>query len=145
MRQCAKAVVNVDPNETLYFHWFNDWIEAAGLIRPANIPCPDQSVNRSGLGGRSWYVLIPDPVGKSSPICKGIVGFSASHIPDPIGAYSFVVEHDPLLHNYHHCEVRVFKNGDRTQVPDKEYKKHYRTELAKHARILLLPEISTNA
>lgn len=83
----------------------------------------------------------------------GIVKITRADVPvDFVEAgrtYRFALEHDPLDHNYQHCEIRVYLDGRKLQKTDlekgagKKAKLHYRTVLARNARILLEPEVAT--
>ena len=60
--------------------------------------------------------------------------------------YTFVLEHDPLEHNYQHCEIRIYRNGNRLTKNElkkaKAAKLYYRHEMASRATLLLLPEVA---
>src|SRR5262245_20594483 len=102
-------------DEPLYFRWFSNWIENRG-VRPGNVATPNQSVSRAGHGGTPWHVLIPEPkpVGnvettddrrrRNRRICMGIVRITRADVPGDFvesgRTYRFVLEHDPLDHNY---------------------------------------------
>jgi hypothetical protein len=158
-----------DDNEFVFFRWFNDHLED-GEIRPANMTTPDQSMNRSRFRGRCWHVLIPDP--GTDPerakrwLCRGVVRASAAvfavSIEQGTVLFEFRVEHDPLEHNYGHCELRVYRNGKRLpkdhadklrSTEKKAWKaaeKWFRTEMGKAVRkriirIVLRPEIGTRS
>jgi hypothetical protein len=144
-----------EPSEVLSFRWFSTDCEADGSIRRNNLPVPNQSVNRSKHGGRAWHVLIPEPwpddVRTKRNLCMGIVQMSVAGVPDDYGengaSYQFVVEHDPMNHNYCHCEIRVYKNGRRLTKEElkkaKGAKKHYRDGVYKAAKTILRPEVAT--
>lgn len=142
------------PGEELYLRWFSDWIDERDALRPAHIAFPDQSVNRSGFGGRCWHVLLPEPAFDKAQtrrrLSQGILKLPASSVPSPITEsgqlYSFAVKHDPEEHNFHHCEIRVYRNGQRARdnkSTTKIVKKYYRTKIAEHVKILLRPEVAT--
>lgn len=152
-----RAVVNqFEDSERLYFIGFSDWIETDGRIRSAFVPIPDMSVNRSGLSGRFWFVLLPEPEYPEDDfaltkrrLCKGIARIRACELPNHFveqdKTYSLRVEHDPLDHNYHHSEIRVLQDGVWIRGKDlsTEVKKHYRSKISDHARVILKPEVST--
>ena len=149
-----------DDDELLYFRWFSDWVtrdeKGSTRLRPAQIPVPNQSVNRSKHGGKCWDVLIPEPASdRDLPrrICQGVVCVPVSGIPEPLdGRFEFRVEHDPDDHNYCHCEVRVFDDDVRVVRAGNKWsvskgqataiKKYYRVAMA-GASILLWPEVAT--
>lgn len=154
----------VDDSETLYFRWFNDWIGSDQKIEQNHIPMPNQSVNRSGHGGKCWFVLIPDPaesdegpnenMRRNRRLCQGIVCLVASRIPTGIEIngrkYTFRVEHDPETYNFQHCEIRIYCDGehilDKRQLDKRKHtaaKKHYRASMCDCVRIILRPEVST--
>jgi hypothetical protein len=147
--------------ELLYFRLFSDWVEA-GRFAESQIPCPDQSVNRTQHGARPWYVLIPEPTPNvpESPeelnrrrrtIHMGLVRMQAADVPRDYeergNTYQFVLEHDPLDHNYHHCEIRIYRNGHRLSKNELRKataaKKHYRHEMSLAAKMILSPAIAT--
>lgn len=154
-------------NEFVFFRWFNNHLED-GEIRPVNMTTPDQSMNRSRFGGRCWHVLIPD-AGTDPERAKHLVCMGVVRAPAPVFAVSieqdgvlfeFHVEHDPLDHNYGHCELRVCRNGSRLpraqadklkSAEKKAWKaaeKWFRTEMRKavrkrEIRIVLRPEVGT--
>ncbi len=130
-------------------------------ITPNQIPTPDQSVNRSGLGGKCWFVLMPEPKEpvelRNRKLCMGILKLLANPMPTPVkndkAIYTFVLEHDPLPENYQHCEIRVYKDGVRQTTADrkklkklipKNVKKHYRAKMAEAVSWELLPEVGHN-
>lgn len=159
----------ISPNEYLYFRWFSDHVGSDGKLNQGNIHCPDQSVNRSANRGRCWYVLLPepsdDPGRANRKLCMGVVRILASDVPSSCEhggwEFSFRVEHDPIEHNYHHCEIRLYRNGDRLtkneagQLKKREKsalkvaKKFYRDWIYKLYRkkaigFALKPEVGTN-
>lgn len=145
MWQKARPLIEAfGESEVLFFRWFLNWTLDDQTIRPAHLPSPNQSVNRSGLGGRCWFVLMPDPESQSLPhLCKGIVRIDIRDIPASFGDITFRVEHDPTPHNYQHCEIRAFRNGQKLDEIPKPAKKFYQTELAKRAKLILASEIKT--
>jgi hypothetical protein len=147
-------------SECLYFRWFNDWLDGEKAIRPDNVPIPNQSVNRSRHGGKCWFVLLPEPAIEGDKSCgerarrqllMGIVQIRMNGLLPPTRLdgkrYSFSVEHDPLDHNYQHCEIRVYQEGlrltDKKSAGIKIVKKYYRVKVAKKAVLVLHPEIAT--
>jgi len=167
----GRGIVPIALDDILCFRWFNDFVEKDGSLRPANIFIPDQSMNRRrfpGFRGRCWHVLIPNPEDDSERAsrncCTGVVQLRAADVTLETSQngvlFSFRVDHDPLEHNYGHCELRVYRNGVRLQkldadglkyadkVPWTAAKKWFRTEVAKVARnrefrLVLRPEVST--
>lgn len=157
VRECSLA------DGEFYFRWYSDWMDNDLAVRSDNLQPPNQSVNCGSWGGRPWYVLIPDPMQPKTAadetarqrrrLCMGIV--AALTVPDDYVegsvTYHFALEHDPLEYNYHHCEIRVYRDGQRlsdadlSKGPGKKAKKHYRIRLAEHCRIILLPEVGTSA
>ena len=151
MRSNGRKFVDVASDEFLFFRWFNDHLECNGLPQPAQIKVPDQSANRSGLGGKCWYVLISD-LGVSAEnaaknLCMGVFQILARDIEYKVTIketeFWFVAEHDPVDCNYFHCELRAFRNGARLSGDEArrlskgekadftEGKKWFRTEVAK--------------
>lgn len=61
--------------------------------------------------------------------------------------HEYWVEHDPLEHNYHHCEIRIY--CDSKCLPDKKstkfIKKFYRVQIARISTVILAPEVGTRA
>lgn len=149
-RQQRPVANDFDSSEFIYFHLALTDIESGRTLKPAAMPLPDLSVNRSGFAGRSWYVLLPQPdddwAKTRKRLCKGIVrlrtcdAFCEHMVASK--AYSFRVEHDPEEHNYHHCEIRVFEDGVRIQdrKPPTIVKKFYRDWLSDRGRVILKPE-----
>lgn len=118
-----------------------------GEVRPENIRCPDQSVNREKYDGGDWFVLLPDPEHQKSGawLCMGVLRFRVSDIPEPIVVagteHSFKVVHDPIDRNFRHCELRAYK--DRMRNPKKvtkEAKKHFRTAIGLAAKLVIAPD-----
>ncbi len=165
MRRHNRDVVPVfEGGEQVFFRWYRNDIKEEFRnednptgITPNQIPTPDQSVNRSGLEGRCWFVLIPEAEEsverRNRKLCMGILKLAAGRMPTPTtegnAVYTFVLEHDPLPENYQHCEIRVYKDGVRqTAVDRKKLKKlipnkvklHYRAKMAEFAAWELLPE-----
>lgn len=160
------TLTHLAPNDEFVFRVFSDWLDGNELKRDQIPPCPDFSVNHIKNDGKWWHVLLPDPAPKQpeSPeekkrrrraLCTGVVGFRG--IPSRCEfsgiQYRFVVEHDPLEHNYCHCEVRIYENAKRLSRSDidglkangKKIKKHYRNEMFYEAKVILAAEVSTNA
>jgi hypothetical protein len=114
-----RSVVDVSDKEVLYIRWFNDHFDEKGRLLPAHLFVPDKSMNRRKFGGRFWHVLIPDPNVDNEKACRtlgmGILCFQASRVTleDKQGKsqFNFRVEHDPLDHNYWHCELRLHRDG----------------------------------
>jgi hypothetical protein len=86
---------------------------------------PDFSVNREKHGGLPEYVLIPKWRN------FGIAEFRVKRMPGPIRSdgnklYSWAPVHVPEEENYHHSEVRSFKEGVRalksSQVSELAYR-----------------------
>lgn len=139
--------VPLSPGESFYWRFYTKELSSEDGPTDAMIKPPDQSVNRSGLGGKPWFALMPEPgVIDSEAIAKklnmGILTFQATAVPTPFQSdtsttrFDFVLEHDPLDHNYHHCEIRVYSSGRRfaeataTKSEKTEWKaakKYYRT------------------
>jgi len=150
----------VAPDEYLYYRWFSNWVDSDRRIHADQMKMPDFSANRSGHGGRSWYVLLPEPNDEQPlarrKLCQGIVCFRASEIPLPCvveeRTYVFAVEHDPLEHNYQHCEICVYHEGSRVAkegrgLPRSEWKqvkKHFRTAMREVAKVYVGAETTTN-
>ena len=154
MRSNGRKFVDVASDEFLFFRWFNDHLECDGLPQPDQMKVPDQSANRSGLGGRCWYVLISDPgisaKNAAKHLCMGVFQILVRDIEYKVAIketeFWFVAEHDPVDCNYFHCELRAFRNGvrlsgdkakqlargDKTDFT--EGKKWFRTEIAKRLR-----------
>lgn len=159
----GRSVVPIDPSELLYFRWFADHIKVDGLPNEMNVSVPDQSANRSGLGGRCWHVLIADPMDRtkitdielyrklhSRTLCMGVLQIAAKTLECTFEfkgvEFRFGIEHDPLDWNYLHCELRVSRNGvrflkseaDSLKRDEKadftEVKKLYRLKVAERLR-----------
>lgn len=170
MKSKGRPTIPVGPDEFLYFRWFRDHVEGNNLPRPDQISVPDQSANRSGLGGRCWYVLIPE-MGSSveaatKRLCMGVLQIRDHDLEYQVvvkdSAFHFKASHDPVDCNYFHCELRVFRNGARLSRDDaeqlrreeksdfKEGKKWFRTEMAKRLsntteRLFPIPAIISTA
>lgn len=108
-------------NEYMFFRWWGDNFED-GMPRPANVAVPDQSANRSSTGGRFWTVLLPDPGVTDREqierqIFQAVLRHRASDQTMTVTVddvkFSFQFEPDVLDYNYHHCELRVYRDGER--------------------------------
>lgn len=137
---------NFDPDEFLYMRWGKADLTDDDRVRPENIRCPDQSVNREKHNGRDWFVLLPDPEHPKSPawLCMGVLRFRVSNVPKPIehagSEHTFSVVHDPTDRNFHHCELRAFKDGRRNpKKVAREAKKHFRTALGLAVELVIAP------
>lgn len=157
-----------EDGERIFFRWYRNDVNDTFIkhdnptgITPNQVPIPDQSVNRSGLGGRFWFVLMPE---RDEPhdlrlrkLCMGVLKLTIDCIPNPTNDdgvnYTFLLERDPLRDNYQHCEIRVYKDGlrqtasDRNQLKKlipKAVKKYYRAKIAEAAQWELLPEVGHN-
>jgi hypothetical protein len=121
MYQRGRHPVAVQDTELLFARWFSDHMDGDGKPRAENLIAPDQSMNRSGLGGRCWYVLVPDPTDEPAKamktLCRGIVRVAAPDLSMQMVAdgkvFTLRIEPDPLDHNYHHCELHLFRDGQR--------------------------------
>lgn len=154
-----------EDHEWLYFRWFSDWCgsehQNPARISQNHIPIPDQSVNRSGLDGRGWFVLMCEPNEEKQranrKLCQGILAFKYANLPSPLtfqqSEYTFKCEHDPLEHNYQHCEIRVYRDGARLTGSDwkaverklKVVKKYYRQIMADVVERALEAEVGTQS
>lgn len=142
----------LDRSETVFLRWYSDWFEDDGEFRPAQMAMPGQSVNRSGHGGRSWFVLIADPPETADhpeafqfkarrQLCMGIISMESSILPLRTGEidgkhFSFRIDHVPEEHNYQHCQIEMI-DGDTVVTDQKNWRKArkwFRTELAKEWR-----------
>lgn len=164
MRRAGRPSRDVEINvELLFGRILNQFIGEDGKLNPDKFPpnIVDLSMNRSGEGGKWWFVIIPDPPKKNDPEfnernnqrpCYGVFELKASEIPAPYhhngDIYTFKPIHAPLDHNYQHCEIAVFKNDairlEEHHVKQKSMKKlrsHYRVVMARGAFIKLLPNI----
>ena len=147
-------------DELVYLRFHKEELNKDMTLGNAMLKAPDQSVNRSGYGGKSWYTLMPEPKDETNPdkvfkkLCMGIVAFPVSAVPATIQppheeidkqhpTYTIVVEHAPESHNYYHCEIRLYvgaqrltkEAADRLREDDKKpfslVKKLYRDKLRK--------------
>lgn len=143
----------LDRTEAVFLRWYSDWFANGGEFLPAAMAMPGQSVNRSGHGGRSWFVLLADPVEKTAlapaehqqkarrQLCMGIISMESSILPLQTGEidgkhFTFRIDHVPEDHNYQHCQIEMV-DGDSIVTDDKQWRKvrkWFRTELAKEWR-----------
>ena len=143
MLRGTRSIVNDFVNdERLFFRWYVDWVEHDGKVSRANVPTPDQSVNRSKHGGKSWFVLIPDVCERGDSdysekmrrLCQGAYTFLVREIPEPTTenghSYAFRVEHDPEENNYQHCEIRIFRDGYRVKEMPPRSRKYATVDLS---------------
>jgi hypothetical protein len=133
-------------DERLFIRWFSNWMEEGGRPRPAHLATPDQSSIRSGFGGKFWHVLMPEPESKGLPnLCKGVLEICVRDLPQPGEGMTVAVVHDPMPHNYGHCEIRAFGGGVRLNKKSMTAKQkvYYQTELAKKIQLALIPELLT--
>jgi len=153
-RRCGRPVVNrFSPGETLWFRFYRDDFDADGTLKPHRMSPPDQSMNRQSLHGRSWFVLLAAPrssrAKRITQLYMGIVAVSVASLPRAPthlgGNYEFRVEHAPLDHNYQHCEVRLYQDGNRLLKANKAIKKYYREVLVDRVSICLEAEVSSKA
>ncbi len=94
----------------------------ASLPAAAQIATPDQSGNRSGTGGKFWTVLIADPgvdaAKRRKQLNMGVLCYTAGDCQHSFqqpgqSRFDFRFESDALDHNFHHCELRVYRDGIR--------------------------------
>lgn len=116
----------------------------------AAIKFPDQSVNRSRYS-RPLDLLIPDPMFERSRkwLFLGVVKFAVGDVPAKMERNGstlceFRVEHDPQEKNYSHSELRVYKDGNRIRLADKnkiskQDRTNYRLEIMKAAVVVFEP------
>jgi hypothetical protein len=150
MLRRGKPEIPVASDERLYVRFNDGELDSSGPTN-AMFKAPDQSLNRSNAGGKYWFTLMPEPDEKDLPkkLRMGVVSFAADVIPSEILtedkslAYNFRVEHDPMEHNYYHCEVRIYIAGQRLTEEQadaltgsgksklKQVKKKYRDHLRK--------------
>lgn len=141
----------------LFFRFFCNNATPDGLPTKAAIPCPDQSVNCLVGGGKAWFLLLPEPNQRRKQNhrgrCSGIVELKREEFPMtfPVGdlVYEARVEHDPKDHNYQHCEIRIYENGEhvtRESLDQIAYDKlvaAYRAIIRKRVRLILWPNRCT--
>lgn len=140
-------------DEILYFRCKKDWIDEDNqAIKPANIPFPNQSVNRQKYS-EPQDVLLPDNENKTKQLIYwGVAKILVSDIPvdektqGSTGAkavsYKFRVAHDPEVDNFSHSEIRVYKNNVvANKVKSQQIKKAYRTKLSFKSKIIVKPLI----
>ena len=140
-------------DETLYFRCKRDWLDNNGQkIKPANIPFPNQSVNRQKYS-KPKDVLIPNDEDKTKQwIFWGVARVFVREIPEGKEtqgstsskkiSYKFGVAHDPEDDNYGHSEIRVYKDGvEARKVNSQGVKKAYRTDLSFKSRLIVKPRI----
>lgn len=125
--------------EILYLRCYTDCLEANGEYDPAKIRLPKQSVNRRK---HSWFcdVLLPNEDAISQLwLFMGVVSFRKSCLTfetanesKPPAEFRFGVEHDPLISNYGHAELRCWRDGHRFDGSiSQSVKKQCRTLLAR--------------
>jgi hypothetical protein len=144
----------------LFFRYFCNNANNAGVPVKAGIPCPDQSVNCAIAGGQPWYLLLPEPRQSLRQHhrgrCSGIVELDRRIFPlsFEVGAikYTAQVEHAPMPHNYQHCEVRIYTQHGRLDLENAklmdqvQYEKlvtAYRALIGKKIRPILWPNACT--
>jgi len=138
-------------DEVLYFRCRKDWLEPNGNnIKPANIPFPNQSVNRQKYS-KPKDVLLPSMEAKTKEwIFWGVARVFVRDIPEDMKtqgsakakevSYEFCVVHDPENDNYSHSEIRVKKDGAEVKkVNSQKIKKAYRTDLSFKSKIIIKP------
>lgn len=110
----------------MYFRWWGNHIEDR-MPRPANVAVPDQSANRSSTHGKFWTVLLPDPDVTErdqihASIFKAVIRYKVGDLnidtDHDLFRFEFRFEPDSLDHNFHHCELRVYRNGARLSKSD---------------------------
>ena len=149
-----------DPDESLYLRvedkGYNEDViplEALSLaILKENFRLPDQSANR-GAYGKPVDVLFPNftdwGVMRFPHRVAGVV------LPHKVTQkkkvenieFRFQPTHDPKHNNYAHCEIVVFRNGERVSHDDRNkiapnIKLSYRERIARRATIVRLPSPS---
>jgi hypothetical protein len=150
-----------EPSERVAFRFYRNDVGLDGKLKAAAIRPPNQSVNRLGLGGKAWFVLLPAPdcpaENRRKQLCMGVVTIAVNQIPSGCAEnkkqYLFSVEHDPLDHNYQHCEIRWYEDGHRipSKINGKDVKlptgvkKYYREEIANRAIVYLSARSSSKA
>jgi hypothetical protein len=149
MRRRDRPVDNeFAPNELLYIRCKAENVdEDLGILKPAAIHFPDQSVNRA-KHSRPADVIIPPDDSVLEMILWGVSAIAVSDLPAPTKTekgpqFSFAVHHDPIELNFSHSEIRVFRDNERHskgKVNDL-IKKHYRNTVAMHSSIVLKPLI----
>jgi hypothetical protein len=153
------AVGNFAPDELLALRFYRNNIDENGQLTPAAIKPPAHSLNRLGLNGRPWFVLLPDPglcpERARTRLCMGILTVAIKELPPKKQIeghdYACRLEHDPLPYNFHHCEMRLYRNGDRVVANKKgrlgiggtaetAAKKYYREALTEKVSVYLHAE-----
>ncbi|MEQ9588017.1 MAG: hypothetical protein RJS97_08695 [Parvibaculaceae bacterium] len=157
MYRDGRPVFELEPDEQVYIRWFNNHFKG-GIPDPDQVFVPDQSANRVSGGGRCWYVLLPEPQNnpdnpdkpddarRTRCLCMGILGVQASVAEKTTMQadcqFDFRFEHDPIKHNYYHCELHVYRDGERLtkamadglkrqdRTTFRAAKKWFRTEIA---------------
>lgn len=93
-------------------------------------------------------MLLPDGSEHSHDwVYWGVARITVDDLPDGISTdgnvtYDFTVEHDPIVDNYGHAELRVYKGGRRESNSKKinqQVKKKYRTILALKTSVIVNP------
>lgn len=156
-RNGRNAVDQFEVNEIVTFRIYQRDVDTSGHLKSSGMPVPDQSMNRLGIGGAPFFVLLPEPSQTHQKnrkrLCMGIVAVRVKNLPKRTiyngKSYLFRLEHDPTDHNYHHCELRMYLNGSRVRrsgnlfrgASEKAVKKYYREILADRARLLLHSEV----
>lgn len=139
-------------DENLYMRCETAHVERGRLKSVAGIRFPDQSVNRSRYS-KPWDLLVPDRAFERSQnwLFLGVIKFAVGAVPETIErdgkvVCEFRVEHDPQENNYAHTELRVYRDGTRIGLADKnkiskQDRTNYRLEIMKSAVIVIEPLI----
>jgi len=141
--------------ECLYMRFRTSDLKADGKLASAAIRFPDHSVNRSKYAEPSDLLIADPDVPKSTDwIIQGVYSFPASlafHSFDTASAASPVrqtrVEHDPLVRNYAHCEIRLYSGPNRispaqqdeTNLISKPERTRWRLRIYEGGRVVLRP------
>jgi hypothetical protein len=132
---------NFAPTEDLYMRFQH---ESGQQVEPANIRCPDQSVNRQKYCSRWEWVLTPQYAE------AGVASFKVQDIPpvlvggDGISVY-FGVIHAPVEDNYSHSEIAAYSDEllqQRRSRTSRKVEQRFRVLLCQRMLILRHPAIA---
>ena len=130
------------PEESLYIRCFSDHVTENGRVLALGFRFPNFSCNRERYGELA-DVLYP------VYLDWGVATYQVRQVPSPLlsgdqkRTFDIKVEHDPLEHNYPHCEIRAFEERSKTDSVPKAVKKRFRQEMSERASVLKTPDLSS--
>ena len=130
------------PEEKLYIRCLSDHVTKNGRVLDQGFRFPNFSCNREKYGELE-DVLFP------VYLDWGVATYQFRQVPstllsgDQKRTFDIRVKHDPLEHNYPHCEVRAFEDRVKLDNVPKAVKKQFRQKMSEMASVFKTPNLSS--